>query len=73
MEFVVPCVIDTSDFILIGISFVSILMTSLKVIMRVKGHQVPFQNHHLSVVTNLYLYFYKIKPTRTFKQQPVLK
>ena len=38
MEFVVPCLIDISDLILIGISFVSILMTSLKVIMRVKGH-----------------------------------
>ena len=34
MEFVVPCLIDIGDFILIGISFVSILMTSLKVIMR---------------------------------------
>ena len=53
MEFVVPCLIDISDFILIGISFVSILMTSLKVIMRVKGHQVQFQNHHLSFITHL--------------------
>ena len=41
--------------------------------MRVKGHQVQFQNHHLSVIMNLYLHFYKIKPTWAFKQQPVLK
>ena len=41
--------------------------------MRVKGHQVQFQNHHLSVITNLCLHFYKIKPTWAFKQQPVLK
>ena len=57
MEFVVPCLIDISDFILIGISYVSILMTSKKVIMRVKGHQVQFQNHHLSVIMNLYYNF----------------
>ena len=43
MELVVPCLIDISDFILIDISFVSILMTSLKVIMRAKGHQVQFR------------------------------
>ena len=53
MEFVVPCLIDISDFILIGISFVSILM-NLQKVMRVKGHQVQFQNPHLSVVMNLY-------------------
>ena len=53
MEFVVPCLVDISDFILIGISFVSILMTSFKVLMRVKGHQVQFQNHHFSFITNL--------------------
>ena len=53
MEFVVPCLIDINDFILIGISFVLILMTSLKVIMRVKGHQVQFQNYFLSFITNL--------------------
>ena len=70
MEFVVPCLIDISDFILIGISFVSICMTSLKVIMRVKGHQVQFPNHHLSVSTNICLHFYKIKPTWAFKQPP---
>ena len=73
MEFVVPCLIDISDFILIGLSFVSILMTSLKVIMRVKGHQMQFQNHHLGVITNLCLHFYYIKSTWAFKQQPVLK
>ena len=53
MEFVVPCLIDISDFILIGISFVSILM-NLQKVMRVKGHQVQFQNPNLSVVMNLY-------------------
>ena len=58
MEFVVSCLINFSDFILIGITFVSIRMTSLKVIMRDKGHQVQFQNHHLSVITNLCLHFY---------------
>ena len=58
MEFVVPCLIDISDFILIGKSFASILMTSLKVILRVKGHQVRFQNHHLSVITNFYIYIF---------------
>ena len=42
MEFVVPCLIDISDFILIGISFVSILMTTKNVIKRAKGHQVQF-------------------------------
>ena len=53
MEFFVSCLIDISDFVLIGISFVSILMTFYKRIMRVKGHQVKFQNHHLSAITNL--------------------
>ena len=38
--------------------------------MRVKGHQVRFQNHHLSVITNLFTFFW-IKPTWAFKQQPV--
>ena len=57
MEFFVTCLIDISDFVLIGISFVSILMTSYKVIMWVKGHQVKFQYHHLSVITNLCLHF----------------
>ena len=42
MEFVVPCLVDSSDFILIGKSFVLILMISSKVIKRVKGHQVQF-------------------------------
>ena len=73
MEFVVPCLIDISDFILIGIPCVSILMISLKVIKRVKGHPVQFQNHHLSVITNLCLHFYWIKRTWAFKHQPVLK
>ena len=75
MEFVVPCLIDISGFILIGISFVSILMTSSKVIMRVKGHQVQFQNYFLSFITNLCLLFlsYDLKPTWASKQQPVLK
>ena len=41
--------------------------------MRVNGHQVQFQNHHLSVIMNLYLHFYLIKPTWAFKQQQVLK
>ena len=41
--------------------------------MRVKGHQVQFPNHHLSVITKLCLHFYKIKPTWAFKQPPVLK
>ena len=66
MEFVVPCPIDISDFILIGISFVSILMISKKVIKRVKGH-------HLSVMTSLCLHFYWIKLTWAFKHQPVLQ
>ena len=73
MEFVEPCLIDISDFILISISFVSFLMASQKVIMRVKGHQVQFQNHYISVIMNLCLHFYKIKPTWAFKQQPVLR
>ena len=58
MEFVISCLIDIREFILIGISFVSILITSKKVIMRVNGHQVQFQNHHLSVITNLCLHLY---------------
>ena len=41
--------------------------------MRVKDHQVQFQNHHLSAITNLCLHFYLIKHTWAFKQQPVLK
>ena len=53
MEYVVPCLIDISDFILIGILIVLIFMTLENVIMRVKGHQVQFQNHHLSVIMNL--------------------
>ena len=57
MAFFVSCLIDISDFVLIGISFVSILMTFYKEIMWVKGHQVKFQNHHLSVITNLCLHF----------------
>ena len=58
MEFIVTCLIDISDFILIGILFVTILMTPLKVKMRIKGHQVQFQNHHLSDITNLCLHLF---------------
>ena len=71
MEFVVPCLIVRLYFNCI--SFVSILMISEKVIKRVKGHQMQFQDHHLSVITNLYLHFYWIKGTWAFKHQPVLK
>ena len=45
MEFFVTCLIGIIDFVLIGISFI-------------KGHQVKFQNHHLSVISNLCLHFF---------------
>ena len=38
-----------------------------------QGSSSAIQNHHLSVITNLCLHFYSIKPTWAFKQQPVLK
>ena len=53
MEFAVPCLINSRDFIQIGISFFLILLTSLKLNIRAKGHQVQFQNHYLSDITNL--------------------
>ena len=57
MEFVVACLIDISDFILIGISFFFNSYDLIKGHYEGQGSSSAIQNHHLTVITNFMFTF----------------